>query len=348
MHDIVFENDAFTGLKSFLEIRQNSSLIVLTDENTHKLCLPVLEKVLSANNFQVIQISAGEQFKNLDSCRIVWSELLKNNADRHSVLINLGGGVIGDLGGFCAATYKRGIDFIQIPTTLLAMVDASVGGKTGIDFNNIKNAVGIITDPSLVCINHIFLKTLPARELLSGFAEIIKHALIADEKYWNSIKSLKTEAIPFGNFIQRSVEIKKSIVAIDPREKGLRKILNFGHTIGHAIESMSWETENPLLHGEAIAIGMICESYISNQKTGLDAESLNEICNLIFNFYKPYNLPGLDKGRFFEFILQDKKNQKNSINLSLLKKIGDCTFDIPVEKKLLEESLDWYCKMVNL
>jgi 3-dehydroquinate synthase len=342
MYEIYFETESFSELKRFLLNRRGANFYVLTDGNTYNFCLPILQNALSEFDFKVIRISAGEQYKNLDSCQFIWNELLKNKADKNSILVNLGGGVIGDIGGFCAACYKRGIDFIQIPTTLLSMVDASVGGKTGIDFGNIKNSVGIIIDPALVCIHEQFLKTLPEREKLSGFAEIIKHALIADEDYWYQLNQINTQSIHFEDLIKKSVSLKKSIVEKDPLEKGLRKILNFGHTIGHAIESLSWETEKPLLHGEAIAIGMICESYISTQVTGLDKKTFFEIFNFINFLYKPYNLEVLNRDKIFEYISQDKKNQLNSINFSLLRRIGQCEFNIQVEKNLIEDSLNWY------
>ena len=233
-YNIVLGDKALLQLLAYIEQGQYSQILVLVDENTKTACLPILTKVLSSLPLSVIEIQAGESHKNLDSCQLIWTAMLANNADRKSLLINLGGGVIGDMGGFCAATFKRGMDFIQVPTTLLAQVDASVGAKLGIDFMRIKNGIGLFQPPKLVCIYPHFLNTLDKRELYSGFAEVIKHALIADIKYWErllKIKKLEANQFDWASIIQHSVELKKSVVEADPLEKGLRKILHFGHTV---------------------------------------------------------------------------------------------------------------------
>ncbi|MCC6690576.1 MAG: 3-dehydroquinate synthase, partial [Bacteroidia bacterium] len=248
---------------------KKSIFFILVDQNTIVHCLPYLiAEVKSLKNAEIIEIESGEQNKNIKVCIELWKVLGEYQANRKSVIINLGGGVICDIGGFVASTFKRGIEFINIPTTLLAQVDASVGGKTGIDFNNFKNEIGVFNNPSAVIVNPYFLKTLSKKEYLSGFAEIIKHALIADLAYWEKI--LKTELsdeVGIAELVKQSIAIKRKVVESDPHEKGLRKILNFGHTIGHALESYFLEkNESIVLHGEAVAAGMICEAYLSFRK----------------------------------------------------------------------------------
>ena len=219
---------------SKLDVSQYSKIGILVDENTKEFCLPLLSEIKKS---VIIEIKSGEENKNIDSCNLIWEALTKNCFDRNSLLINLGGGVIGDMGGFCASTYKRGIEFIQIPTSLLAMVDASVGGKLGVDFNGLKNQVGLFSNPKSVIINPKFLETLPEDELRSGFAEVVKHALIVDKNLWNHLKNNPFQDLYWEEIIESSVQIKNKIVMSDPKEKGERKKLNFGHTFGHAIES---------------------------------------------------------------------------------------------------------------
>lgn len=276
-HNIYFD----TRLAPLAEIIENgkySNVFVFADRNTAELCLPVFREMLDDfSGFDLIETDPGEENKNIDFCIGIWKTLLDFGADRKCLVINLGGGVITDMGGFVASTYKRGVDFINIPTTLLSQVDASVGGKTGIDIDNVKNMVGTFSLPQAVFIEAEFLKTLPQRELLSGFAEMIKHGLIVDQEYYHQLKAADYKNITTAA-IHRSVEIKNEVVTADPQEKGLRKILNFGHTIGHAVESYSLSKDKkPLTHGEAIAIGMICEAYLSHKNSTLTAEELEEI-----------------------------------------------------------------------
>mgnify|MGYP003324163997 CR=1 FL=1 len=272
-------------------------------------------------NSIIIEIKSGEKNKNISTCNLIWEQLTINNFDRKSLLINLGGGVIGDMGGFCASTYKRGIDFIQIPTTLLAMVDASVGSKLGVDSNGLKNQVGLFSNPESVIINPIFLETLSEEELKSGFAEVVKHALITDKDLWQKITSTPFNNLDWKEIIYTSLEIKNKIVVSDPKEKGERKKLNFGHTFGHAIESYYLEKGTPILHGQAIFMGIILESEISD----LTQSEKNEIKNYILsNFALPYTPK---KSYLHKFLLNDKKNQEGKINFSLLKGIGNCTID---------------------
>jgi 3-dehydroquinate synthase len=303
---------------SKLDFSTYSKAAILIDENTKKHCLKKLPKL---ENSIIIEIESGEKNKTISTCDLIWEELTHHKFDRNSVLINLGGGVIGDMGGFAAATYKRGVDFIQIPTTLLAMVDASIGGKLGIDSNSLKNQVGLFSNPELVIINPIFLQTLPEEELKSGFAEVVKHALITDKGLWKKITNTPFNNLDWKEIIYTSIEIKNKIVISDPKEKGERKKLNFGHTFGHAIESYYLEKGTPILHGEAIFMGIILESEISN----LTQSEKNEIKNYILsNFALPYTPK---KSYLHKFLLNDKKNQEGKINFSLLKGIGNCTID---------------------
>jgi 3-dehydroquinate synthase len=255
--------NTWSAFRKSLEKVRPSSVFILVDENTEKFCLPYLFEHLT-ERAEVISIPSGEVYKNIETCQFVWSRLVKGGADRQSLVINLGGGVIGDLGGFCAATYMRGIRFIQVPTTLLSQVDASVGGKLGVDFMGYKNMVGLISDPAGVFIFTDFLRTLPADQFRSGYAELLKHGLIADRETWEDLSKKKNfNGLDTEEMIYQSLMIKKTVTEQDPNEKGLRKILNFGHTIGHAVESYWMQSRTPLLHGEAIAIGMVGEAYLS-------------------------------------------------------------------------------------
>ena len=274
----IYFNNSINELVGFIKKGNYSRFFILTDDNTAKFCLPVIKKKVDGmDNFDIIEINAGEESKDIDFCIGVWKMLIDFGADRRSLLINLGGGVVTDLGGFVASTFKRGIDFVHVPTTLLSQVDASVGGKTGIDIDSIKNIIGTFTQPKAVFMIADFLKTLPARQILSGLAEMLKHGLIADAGYWNELKTSDL-TIPTAELVHRSVAIKNVIVLEDPNENGIRKALNFGHTIGHAVETYSLlNDKDHLSHGEAIAIGMICEAWLSNKKLGLTDEELAEI-----------------------------------------------------------------------
>jgi 3-dehydroquinate synthase len=308
---------------SCLQYQNYSQLAILVDENTEKYCLA---KLITSNpdlkKAKVISLSSGEINKNLDSCQIVWKELSQNNFDRNSLLICLGGGVICDLGGFSASCFKRGIDFIHIPTTLLSMVDASVGGKTGVDFLTLKNQIGLFRNPSQVIICPSFLNTLNLRQIKSGFAEIVKHALIADKQYWKLLLEIDIEKINWLQIIYQSVQIKNKIVESDPLEKAERKQLNFGHTIGHAIESHYLESGIKVLHGEAVALGMIVEAKMS--------AITQEDCKQIEHFLRSnITLPKLPTFEEIEkWLIHDKKNTSGKIQFSLLTSIGKCQENI--------------------
>ena len=330
------------NFSAFISNGKYSNIIILDDEHTHHFCLPVLEKQISG--FHLITIPAGEQFKTIDTCSEIWQNFIDAGIDRKSLLINLGGGVIGDMGGFTAGTFKRGFDFINIPTTLLSQVDASVGGKLGVDFNGIKNLIGLFQNPNAIFISTEFLHTLPFEQLRSGFAEILKHGLIADKSYWDLCKSIHlTKHRTWLPIVERSVELKKQVVEQDPFESGLRKILNFGHTIGHAVETIALQDEKTsLLHGEAIAVGMICEAYLSNAVCGLSKEELKDIVDHISNHFPKQDISGFDFNALLKLMQQDKKNEGGKINFSLLKEIGNCTYDIQADEKLIEEALKFY------
>lgn len=340
-YSVFFEN-SLGELRQFLNEKRYSKVFVLVDSNTEIHCLPILQEALGDIQFDLIEVSPGEENKNIDFCIGIWRMLLDFGADRNSIMINLGGGVITDMGGFAASTFKRGIDFVQVPTTLLSQVDASVGGKTGIDMGDVKNIIGTFTQPKAVYIHTGFLKTLSERELRSGYAEVIKHGMIYDLNLFNSIRNLSPADLN-DQIIHRSVEIKNEVVIEDPLEKGLRKILNFGHTIGHAVESWSLRhDEQPLLHGEAIAIGFICEAWLSVKRNGLKQSELEEIVKTLKNIYPAYKLDKSSYPELLEIMKNDKKNTAGKISFSLLTEIGKCGFDVFCTEDEIFESLDYY------
>ena len=329
-------------------LKEHSKVAVLVDQNTYQACWPVLEPILAEWNPVIIKIKAGESHKNIETCQKIWDAMLTAQLDRKSILLNLGGGVIGDMGGFCASTFKRGMDFIQIPTTLLSQVDASIGGKLGIDFRGIKNGIGVFRDPKAVFIQPGFLTTLSDRELRSGFAEVLKHALIADAKHWMQLRSISDlRAVDWNKEIASSLEVKRAIVEQDPFERGARKALNFGHTIGHAIEGQALESDAPLLHGEAIAIGMIAEAYLSMVCLELPQDELEDITQTILRIY---TLPALDFDQWdtwMGFMKNDKKNEADQILFSLISPIGHFEVNQVVSEKEIKDALRFYQKHLN-
>ena len=340
-YQIFFEN-SIQQLGNFITNGNYSKILFLVDTNTGEHCLPVIKAALpNLTEFDIIEIDPGEENKNIDFCIGIWKMMLDFKADRNSLLINLGGGVITDIGGFAASTFKRGIDFVQVPTTLLSQVDASVGGKTGIDMDQVKNVIGTFTQPKAVFVEPEFLKTLSRREVVSGFAEIIKHGLIYDADLFKSLQKIQPEEVT-ADVIYRSIEIKNEVVTADPYEKGLRKILNFGHTIGHAIESYSLKHDkNPLLHGEAIAIGFICESFLSVKYNGLSELELKAIQDCIISYYPKYRLKAPFE-KLLSIMQNDKKNEGGKINFSLLKSIGQCGIDSFCSENDIRESIEYY------
>lgn len=345
-YSIYFGLEAYSKLNDYLvENKANiSKIFVLTDNNTHECCLPILMANSVLSDVEIIEIEDGETNKNIETCVLLWDTLSELGADRNSLLINLGGGVITDMGGFVASTFKRGIRYINIPTTLLSQVDASVGGKTGIDLGHLKNQIGVFSYPELIVMDTQYLRTLDQRQLKSGLAEMLKHGLIMSKTHWETLlyayESLDYDQLE--NLIYDSVLIKKEVVESDPKEKGLRKILNFGHTIGHGIESSLLNTEHQLLHGEAIAIGMICEAYISNVTTGLSVEEMQVIKTSILKIFPKVDTTLFNLDTILHYIGHDKKNIEGEFKFSLLSEIGKCEFNCPVTVKLIEESFEYY------
>jgi 3-dehydroquinate synthase len=331
-------------------LKNGAKVFLLTDQNTSRCCKPVLGAYVDFSEIKEITIPAGEENKTIETCQHVWQVLQENGATRSSLLINLGGGVVTDLGGFCASTFKRGINFVNIPTSLLAMVDASTGGKTGVDFHGLKNQIGTFAFAEEVIIDSIFLKTLPERELRSGTAEMIKHGLIQNAAHLNAVNSYfrKNEG-NLDKLILDSVAIKQNVVDQDPTEKGLRKILNFGHTIGHAIET--WFLENsdtPMLHGEAIAIGMICEAHLSVEMGLLEPEKLEEILKIIQGIFPHETIPQQAIEPIMELMQHDKKNSQGQISFTLLDNIGSAVYDQYPDAQHIKSSLDFYQSQMPL
>jgi len=341
-----FVTEAYEKLNSYISEQLPSTIFILVDENTNEYCLPILLEKMEANaTIEIIEIESGEENKNLDTCSGVWNVLTDLGADRKSLLINLGGGVITDLGGFVASCFKRGIRFINIPTTLLSMVDASVGGKTGVDLGVLKNQIGLFSNPEMVLIDPLFLETISEREIHSGLAEIIKYGLTYDVKLWNEIKILKSLSISnIHNLIYRSIEIKNEVVTEDPKEAGLRKILNYGHTLGHAIESYFLESDHKdkLTHGEAIVVGMITEAYLSEKLLGFSSNEVLAIKKHLLSIYPKVNIDQKDYDGILELLIHDKKNVGGQVNFVLLSDFEKFKFDCKVEKELLIEALDYY------
>ena len=320
-----------------------SRVFILTDENVAPFWLPETEYWLNSENAIEIVIKSGEQHKNLQTVQRIWKTLMKHCADRNALLINLGGGVITDLGGFAASTYKRGIKFINIPTTLLAMVDAAIGGKTGIDFGGGKNQIGTFAEAEEVIIDPVFLSTLPRRELLSGLAEMLKYGFISDANLLN------TNLENYQDYILRCGEIKRGIVAHDPTEKGLRKVLNFGHTIGHAIESHCLTTIHPLLHGEAVAMGMAAALWLSVKQCGLEKKVLNNYEKQlpILLSEAEMNLTEADKEPIFSYLALDKKNKGEQPQFVLLEAVGNPVWDVEVDTEEVRSALAYIINKVS-
>lgn len=341
-HDIHFGELGKIALQQYLTQNAYSKIVVLVDENTNEHCLSLFNAIHQNSAEPPIVIKAGEAYKTIDTCLTVWNALSNMGGDRKSILLNLGGGVVTDLGGFVASTFKRGIDFINIPTTLLAMVDASVGGKTGVDLGVLKNQVGVINQPKMVLIFPEFLKTLEQRQLKSGFAEMLKHGLIADKDYWSQLIQLSDG--DYARHIQNSVLIKNTIVERDPTEQNVRKKLNFGHTLGHAIESyfLKHPTKKTLLHGEAIAIGMILEGYLSHLLTGMSKIELEEIKKVFLKNYAKVNFTNDDIAIIIDLLKHDKKNSHGNINFVLLQAIGEAVIDIKVPPDLFQQAFAYY------
>ena len=345
-YTVHFNAKAYTELNNYIENYQFSKIFILVDSNTHELCLAKFMAQLETKiAIEVIEIEAGEQHKTIDTCVGVWNALSDLGADRKSLMLNLGGGVVTDLGGFVACTFKRGIKYINIPTSLLAMVDASVGGKTGVDLGALKNQVGVISSGDMVIIDTSYLDTLPQNQMKSGLAEMLKHGLIVDKAYFDKLTDLsKLTLNDLDELIHESVDIKKTIVTKDPLEQNERKHLNFGHTLGHAIESyfLSHPEKEELLHGEAIAIGMILECFISAEILNLPKQDLEYITKALNNIYKPVIIDPSDYDAIIELLKYDKKNEHGNINFVLLDTIGKPKIDCLVDNELIIRSFEYY------
>lgn len=340
--NIKLSTDIKAELQAFFNTREFTTVGVLVDENTAEHCYPLIKALLPAH--EVLQIRSGEENKTLDTCQQIWEWMTGQAFDRQALLINLGGGVIGDMGGFCAAAFKRGVSFVNIPTSLLAQVDASIGGKLGIDFMGFKNHIGFFREPDHVFVNTDFLMSLPPRELRSGFAEVIKHTLIADRDAWEALKTQGLKEINWGKQVAHSVALKHKVVSQDPTEKGLRKILNFGHTIGHAVESF-YLSKDRLLHGEAIAIGMIAEAFLSHKLLDFSESDLKEISQYILSIMGKVRIPEEDFEAISRLCLQDKKNRRDTINCVLLSTVGEAKYDLAISEEEIKEALRYYTKL---
>lgn len=334
----------FSQLNNFITDLKPTQLLILVDENTHEHCLPTLLGNLETEiPFEIIEIEAGEEMKTLETAAQLWEILTEFKTDRKALMINLGGGVITDMGGFIASTYKRGIPFINVPTTLLGMCDASIGGKTGIDHQFLKNIIGTFAHPEQIFVFPEFLQTLPFEELRSGFAEMLKHGLITDEKHWTdliSIEELTPEHV--FPFIEKSMKIKQNVVEQDFTEQNIRKTLNFGHTIGHALESLFLLKGKPIMHGEAVALGMICETHLSFLEHLISKDTAKNIVLNIRKFFPDLNITDFSTKEILQLMKNDKKNSFGNVRFSLLKNIGEATFDSSVSTENINYALHYY------
>ena len=349
--DIIICHNMEADLQSAIEIVPHHNIFIITDTHTQQLCLPLIASYPYLKDVKTICIGAEDANKNLHTLAHVWTELSNNGATRHSLVINLGGGMVTDLGGFAAATFKRGIRFINIPTTLLAMVDAAVGGKTGINFNGFKNEIGSFYTASSVIISSQFLRTLDSSNLLSGYAEMLKHGLISKESHWAELLRFDMENIQYDTLqqlIAQSIHVKEQIVKQDPYEQGIRKALNLGHTIGHAFESLALAKGHPVLHGYAVAWGMVCELYLSFLQCGFPKDKLYQTIDFIKSNYGRLAFTCKDYDQLFQFMRHDKKNlTMDEINFTLLSGIGQININQKVNKDTIFELLDFYSETMG-
>lgn len=323
---------------------ERDRIFILVDDITRQLCLPLVENFDCLRHAEIITIGATDQHKTLESLTHVWSSLQRGGATRHSLMVNLGGGMVTDLGGFAASTFKRGLNYINIPTTLLAMVDASVGGKTGINFGGLKNEIGVFSTARSVILDTQFLRTMDAENMLSGYAEMLKHGLIANDSMWAELLNFDIDMPDYhqlSRMLEDSVKVKERIVEEDPTEKGIRKALNLGHTVGHAFESFALQRK-PVLHGYAVAWGLICELYLSHIKTGFPIEKMRQTVSFINEHYGKLSITCDDYPTLLELMTHDKKNVGSDINFTLLGDVGDIRINQTATKEEIEEALDFY------
>lgn len=324
---------------------KHDKLFILTDTNTCKHCLHLIKDISCLQNAEIITIKPGDAHKDLTTLAEVWNILSNHQGTRHSLMINLGGGMVTDLGGFAASTFKRGIAYLNIPTTLLAMVDASVGGKTGINFNGLKNEIGVFAPARFVLLDTEFLRSLDMENLRSGYAEMLKHGLISSKKHWAELINFDMEKVDYKllqQLVAQSVSIKEKIVEQDPYEKDIRKALNFGHTAGHAFESLALEQKQPCLHGYAVAWGMVCELYLSFLRTGFPKETLRQTVQFIKDTYGSFNFDCKQYDHLYEFMTHDKKNEAGVVNFTLLGDVGDIRINQTASQNEIFEMLDFY------
>ena len=341
---IIISKQLQTDLAKAIAECEHDRIFVLVDETTNKLCWSLVKDYLCLKDAQTIVIGATDRRKNLDTLVHVWESLQQGKATRHSLLINLGGGMVTDLGGFAASTYKRGINFINVPTTLLAMVDASVGGKTGINFGGLKNEIGVFNDAEFVLLDTNWLRTLDEENIRSGYAEMLKHGLIADETMWAELINFnlaQPNLLQLASMLNKSVRIKERIVTEDPHEKGIRKALNLGHTFGHAFESWAMKRQ-PVLHGYAVAFGLIAELYLATTQTDFPTERMRQTVNFIRAYYGSLPITCNDYPELIELMHHDKKNRGNEINVTLLGGIGDIRIDQTITEEDIKEALDFF------
>ncbi|NBL65117.1 3-dehydroquinate synthase [Flavobacterium sp. NST-5] len=341
-YSINFNEFGYEKLSNHIQESNYSGIFIITDSNCNENCLGYfLQNLATEITIEIIEIEPGEENKSIETCIQVWNVLTDLGADRKSLIINLGGGVITDLGGFVASTYKRGIAYINVPTTLLAMVDASVGGKNGVDLGVLKNQIGVISNPKMVLIDTYYLQTLQENQMRSGLAEMLKHGLIFDKNYWDIFQDLTNlNTNDLEALIYQSVEIKNKIVSQDFTENGIRKALNFGHTLGHAIESyfLENETKNNLLHGEAIAAGMVMEAFLSKQKNLISAEEYYEIKTTILSIFNTIPLEENDLNAVIDLLVHDKKNEFGVVKFALLNGIGNTMLDQTAKNDQIREA----------
>ena len=342
---VVICQDLKAELQAFLLNLDYDKLFVLTDANTIAQCYPLVKHIPLLQDAPVITVDAGDTHKNVESLSHIWMQLSNQGATRHSVLLNLGGGMVTDMGGFAGATFKRGIRTINVPTTLMASVDAAVGGKTGVNFNGLKNEIGSFYPPLCVFIDCEFLRTLDRNNILSGYAEMIKHGLISSMDVYCSVMLYDIDTMNYNylnQLVGQSVAVKQDFVEKDPKEKGIRKALNFGHTIGHAYESLSFKKERPLLHGHAVAAGIVSELYLSYKLCDFPKEKLSQVTYYIKEYYPPFPFTCKDYDQLYEYMTHDKKNDGGIINFTLLGQVGDVRINQHISKELVLEAMDFY------
>ncbi len=345
--NIIFSQQIAAELRKIVEKYPSGKVFLLTDQTAEVFCLPFVQSVIDDFSIKIVTIGSGEENKNIQSIVDVWNFLSNNGADRKSLLINIGGGMLTDLGGFAASTFKRGLDFVNIPTTLLAQVDASLGGKTGFNFNGLKNEIGVFMEPNSVIINVNFLKTIDRENFLSGYAEMLKHGLIKSREHWDELLAFDMENIDYDalqKIIAHSVAVKEWHVLNDLTEQNIRKALNFGHTIGHAFESYAMKTGRPILHGFAVVYGMIAELYLSVKQCGLGINELNSISAWMIAKYGKFEIQENDFEALYQLMTHDKKNEGKRINFTLIPEVGKVEINVDCSKELIVEALEYYRK----